>query len=75
MARRTLHSSCDWLLAPFLLGLMLCLFLLMYRFYADLYGLARELLWVLAFPLMLATVMLLLAIADWLSDLRRKRPD
>src|SRR6202035_1036925 len=31
-----------WLLAPFLLGLLLCLFLLMYRFYADLYALVLE---------------------------------
>jgi uncharacterized protein (TIGR00645 family) len=31
-----------WLLAPFLLGLLLCLFLLIYRFYADLYALAFE---------------------------------
>ena len=26
-----------WLLAPFLLGLLLCLFLLIYRFFGDLY--------------------------------------
>ena len=26
-----------WLLAPFLLGLLLCLFLLIYRFFADLF--------------------------------------
>jgi uncharacterized protein (TIGR00645 family) len=31
-----------WLLAPFLLGLLLSLFLLIYRFYADLYALAFE---------------------------------
>jgi uncharacterized protein (TIGR00645 family) len=31
-----------WLLAPFLLGLLLCLFLLMYRFFGDLYGLVLE---------------------------------
>src|SRR5271165_5870046 len=31
-----------WLLAPFLLGLLLCLFLLMYRFYGDLYALMLE---------------------------------
>jgi uncharacterized protein (TIGR00645 family) len=156
-----------WLLAPFLLGLLLCLFLLMYRFYVDLYALAfsapgetwhgtvtsvlnlvdvaltanliiiiifssyenfirrieadahpdwpegltqvdfgalkqkllgsivgiaavdalawyfdlekipdtPKLLWVLAFPLTLALVMLILAIADWFSDLRKRRPD
>ena len=29
-----------WLLAPFLLGLLLCLFLLMYRFFGDLFALA-----------------------------------
>ena len=29
-----------WLIVPFLLGLLLCLLLLMYRFFADLYGLA-----------------------------------
>jgi len=29
-----------WLLAPFLIGLVLCLFLLMYRFFADFYELA-----------------------------------
>ena len=28
-----------WLLAPFLLGLLLCLVLLLYRFFADLFGL------------------------------------
>jgi uncharacterized protein (TIGR00645 family) len=28
-----------WLLAPFLLGLLLCMFLLMYRFFGDLYAL------------------------------------
>jgi uncharacterized protein (TIGR00645 family) len=31
-----------WLLAPFLLGLLLCLLLLMYRFFGDLYALALE---------------------------------
>jgi uncharacterized protein (TIGR00645 family) len=31
-----------WLLAPFLLGLLLCLLLLMYRFFGDLYGLVLE---------------------------------
>ena len=31
-----------WLLAPFLLGLLLCLLLLMFRFFADLYQLALE---------------------------------
>ena len=31
-----------WLLAPFLLGLLLCLFLLIYRFYGDLYALVLE---------------------------------
>jgi len=156
-----------WLLAPFLLGLLLSLFLLMYRFYIDLYALifqvqgeswhdmvtsllnlvdlaltanlvlivifssyenfirrihadahpdwpqgltqvdfgalkqkllgsivgiasvdtlawyfdlekipdSPKLLWVLAFPLTLALVMLLLAIADWFSDLRKRRPN
>ncbi len=156
-----------WLLAPFLLGLLLCLFLLMYRFYVDLYALAFEvptqtwhsivtnvlnlvdvaltanliiivifssyenfirriqadahpdwpegltqvdfgalkqkllgsivgiasvdalawyfdlekipdspkLLCVLAFPLTLALVMLILAVADWFSDLRKRGPD
>jgi uncharacterized protein (TIGR00645 family) len=155
-----------WLLAPFLLGLLLCLFLLMYRFFDDLFQLARgmpasswhdtvtgvlnlvdvtltanlilivifsgyqnfirrinaadhpdwpegltqvdfgalkqkllgsvvaiaavdalawyfdldkapdspKLLWVLAFPLTLASVMLILAIADWFSDLRKRGP-
>src|SRR5271169_1890985 len=155
-----------WLLAPFLLGLLLSLFLLMYSFFGDLYRLALgapgmtwhdvvtgvlnlvdvaltanlilivifssyenfirriepsahpdwphgltqvdfgelkqkllgsvvgiaavdtlawyfdlervpdspKLIWVLAFPLTLAMVMLLLAIADWFSDLRKKRP-
>jgi len=29
-----------WLIAPFLVGLVLCLFLLIYRFFADFYGLA-----------------------------------
>src|SRR5271154_2162824 len=29
-----------WLLAPFLIGLLLCLFVLMYRFFIDLYALA-----------------------------------
>ena len=29
-----------WLLAPFLVGLLCCLLLLMYRFFADFYGLA-----------------------------------
>jgi uncharacterized protein (TIGR00645 family) len=32
-----------WLLAPFLVGLLCCLLLLMYRFFADFYGLAIEL--------------------------------
>ncbi len=32
-----------WLLAPFLLGLFCCLILLIYRFFADLYGLAIQL--------------------------------
>ena len=32
-----------WLLAPFLLGLLVCLFLLMYRFFADLFELAVKL--------------------------------
>jgi uncharacterized protein (TIGR00645 family) len=32
-----------WLLAPFLIGLVLCLFLLLYRFYADFFELAIEL--------------------------------
>jgi uncharacterized protein (TIGR00645 family) len=32
-----------WLLAPFLVGLALCLFLLLYRFFADFYGLAIRL--------------------------------
>ena len=155
-----------WLLAPFLLGLLLCLFLLIYRFFGDLFVLVLQirqtnwhdlvtgvlnlvdlaltanlilivifssyenfirrieagahpdwphgltqvdfgelkqkllgsvvgiaavdtlawyfdlekvpdspkLLWVLAFPLTLAMVMLLLAIADWFSDLRKRRP-
>ena len=31
-----------WLLAPFLLGLLLCLLLLMYRFFGDLYRLAFQ---------------------------------
>jgi uncharacterized protein (TIGR00645 family) len=31
-----------WLLAPFLLGLLLCMLVLMYRFYGDLYALALE---------------------------------
>jgi uncharacterized protein (TIGR00645 family) len=31
-----------WLLAPFLLGLLLCLLLLIYRFFGDLYELALE---------------------------------
>jgi uncharacterized protein (TIGR00645 family) len=31
-----------WLLAPFLLGLLLCLFLLMHRFFVDLYALAVD---------------------------------
>jgi uncharacterized protein (TIGR00645 family) len=31
-----------WLLAPFLLGLMLCLVLLIYRFFGDLYVMALE---------------------------------
>ena len=31
-----------WLLAPFLLGLLLCLFLLMYRFFADFFALAIQ---------------------------------
>jgi len=153
-----------WFLAPFLLGLLICLFVLMYRFFADLYTLVLEtprtnwhdvvtsvlnlvdltltanlvliiifsgyenfirrinasdhpdwpdeltqvdfgalkqkllgsvvgiaavdalawyfdlekvsdtskLLWVLGFPLIIAVVMLLLAIADWLSDLRKR---
>jgi uncharacterized protein (TIGR00645 family) len=32
-----------WLLAPFLVGLVLCLFLLIYRFFGDFYQLAVEL--------------------------------
>jgi uncharacterized protein (TIGR00645 family) len=32
-----------WLLAPFLVGLVLCLFLLIYRFFGDFYGLAVRL--------------------------------
>jgi len=32
-----------WLLAPFLVGLVLCLFLLIYRFFGDFYGLAIRL--------------------------------
>jgi uncharacterized protein (TIGR00645 family) len=32
-----------WLLAPFLIGLACCLILLLYRFFADLYGLAVQL--------------------------------
>jgi uncharacterized protein (TIGR00645 family) len=32
-----------WLLAPFLIGLFLCLLLLIYRFFADFYGLAINL--------------------------------
>ena len=35
--------SSRWLLAPFLIGLVLCLFLLIYRFFADFYGLAVHL--------------------------------
>ena len=31
-----------WLLAPFLLGLLVCLLLLLYRFFGDLYALALE---------------------------------
>jgi len=31
-----------WLLAPFLLGLLLCLLLLIYRFFADLFALAIQ---------------------------------
>jgi uncharacterized protein (TIGR00645 family) len=31
-----------WLLAPFLIGLMLCLMLLIYRFFGDLYAMAFE---------------------------------
>jgi uncharacterized protein (TIGR00645 family) len=31
-----------WLLAPFLLGLLLCLFVLMYRFFGDLFLLAPQ---------------------------------
>src|ERR1700677_2738584 len=31
-----------WLLAPFLLGLLLCLVLLIYRFFGDLYAMALE---------------------------------
>jgi uncharacterized protein (TIGR00645 family) len=31
-----------WLLAPFLLGLLLCLLVLMYRFFGDLYALALQ---------------------------------
>jgi uncharacterized protein (TIGR00645 family) len=31
-----------WLLAPFLIGLLLCLLLLMYRFFAELYALAIQ---------------------------------
>ena len=31
-----------WLLAPFLLGLLLCLFLLIYRFFGDLFVLVLE---------------------------------
>jgi uncharacterized protein (TIGR00645 family) len=31
-----------WLLAPFLIGLLLCLFVLMYRFFIDLYALAID---------------------------------
>jgi uncharacterized protein (TIGR00645 family) len=31
-----------WLLAPFLLGLLLCLFVLMYRFFGDLYIMAIQ---------------------------------
>jgi uncharacterized protein (TIGR00645 family) len=34
-----------------------------------------KLLWVVAFPLTLALVMLILAVADWFSDLRHRRPD
>lgn len=33
---------CRWLLAPFLAGLVLCLFLLMYRFFAELWTLAQR---------------------------------
>lgn len=32
-----------WLIAPFLLGLLCCLLLLIYRFFADFYGLASTL--------------------------------
>src|SRR5580692_4569186 len=156
-----------WLLAPFLLGLLLCLLLLIYRFFGDLYELTitlpgvswhdlvtgvlnlvdltltanliiivifsgyenfirrinaadhpdwpegltqvdfgalkqkllgsivgiaavdalawyfdlekvadtSKLLWVLGFPLIFAVVMLLLAVADWLGDQRKKGPD
>src|ERR1700683_3797097 len=32
-----------WLIAPFLFGLVLCLFLLMYRFFADFFSLATHL--------------------------------
>lgn len=32
-----------WLVAPFLFGLVLCLLLLIYRFFADFYDLAKEL--------------------------------
>jgi uncharacterized protein (TIGR00645 family) len=35
---------CRWLLAPFLVGLLLSLFLLLYRFFADFYELAAQLL-------------------------------
>jgi len=31
-----------WLLAPFLLGLLICLLLLMYRFFADLFALVMQ---------------------------------
>src|SRR5581483_5788730 len=41
----TLHRSLyisRWLLAPFLVGLLLCLLLLMYRFFYDLFELAKQ---------------------------------
>jgi len=42
-AFQTLMFAGRWLVAPFLVGLFLALLLLLYRFFADLYELARQL--------------------------------
>lgn len=41
-ALQTLILFSRWLIAPFIVGLLCCMLLIIYRFFADLYGLTIE---------------------------------